>query len=326
MPTPISCSCTPPPRKFTYGSSQPLDVTDARTSIGYREYYQDQTVTDIDVPYCKTVGNEAFRESSVTGFYAPECITIGESAFRNCPDLCNLDLPSVKTIGAYAFADSLKDVQQDVYMTLSSIETIGSHGFDGCRMDMANKVIYLDITNIKELGDSALSGCGDFLYYPYYTDDASKMVYLPNCEKIGGYCFYTGYSNYTCNAHSIILPAIKTIGERAFSHVSFREGTADNCCSLVMGPNCTTIGDRIVNDIWGSGESTQYVDIYCYATTPPTLQGPFSYAWMTWWDPHCIYVPAGSVDAYKAAANWSSYASLITAMPQDHQTIDTWLL
>ena len=62
------------------------------------------------------------------------------------------------------------------------------------------------------------------------------------------------------------------------------------------------------------------------ALLPPTLMGPFSYAWFQWWDPYRIYVPAGSVNAYKAAANWSDYSDLITAMPEDHLTIDTWLI
>lgn len=325
MPNPISCDCIPPVRKFNYGSSQPIDVADGRTAILPREYYQDQTVEEIEVPYCKTVGAEAFKESSVTGFYAPECTTIGDSAFANCTNLCNLDLASVKTIGNSSFYNSFKDINQSVDLVLSSIEVIGSQALSECSIDYENRIIYLDITNVKELKTEALRGSPDFCFYPYYTG-AQAELYLPKCEKIGDYCFYAGTSGYSHTLHTIVLPSIKTIGECAFSHISPAGGSANNCCSFVIGPNCTSIGDRILNDLWGNLDSRTYFDIYCYATTPPTLLGPFNYAWLIWWDPYHIYVPAGSVEAYKAAPNWSSYASLITAMPANHQTIDTWLI
>lgn len=51
--------------------------------------------------------------------------------------------------------------------------------------------------------------------------------------------------------------------------------------------------------------------IVCRATTPPTLAN-YNYA------SKAVYVPAASVDAYKAATNWSSHAARI------HQIEGTW--
>jgi hypothetical protein len=50
--------------------------------------------------------------------------------------------------------------------------------------------------------------------------------------------------------------------------------------------------------------------ITCEATTPPTLK------WSVFDDTNdCpIYVPADSVDTYKAAENWSEYAKRIQAI------------
>lgn len=51
--------------------------------------------------------------------------------------------------------------------------------------------------------------------------------------------------------------------------------------------------------------------IYCRATTPPTLgNDAFRYISL-----NKIYVPAESVDAYKAASGWSNYANYIEAIP-----------
>jgi len=51
--------------------------------------------------------------------------------------------------------------------------------------------------------------------------------------------------------------------------------------------------------------------VTCEALTPPTLgSNAFNYT------NNCpIYVPSQSVAAYKTAANWSTYASKIRAIP-----------
>ena len=51
--------------------------------------------------------------------------------------------------------------------------------------------------------------------------------------------------------------------------------------------------------------------LYCRATTPPTIanSNALSTANLT-----NIYVPAASVNAYKTATNWSTYASIISAI------------
>lgn len=51
-------------------------------------------------------------------------------------------------------------------------------------------------------------------------------------------------------------------------------------------------------------------ELWVFAPTPPTLNSnSFSSS------PVAIYVPSQSVETYKGASNWSSYASAIQAMP-----------
>ena len=49
----------------------------------------------------------------------------------------------------------------------------------------------------------------------------------------------------------------------------------------------------------------------CKATTPPTINNSLTNT------PNliAIYVPAASVDAYKAASGWGDFASIIQAIP-----------
>ena len=56
-------------------------------------------------------------------------------------------------------------------------------------------------------------------------------------------------------------------------------------------------------------------DVYCYATTPPTVIDKNVPLFVSSKQLAHIYVPAASVAAYKTAYKWSDYADKITAMP-----------
>ena len=124
-----------------------------------------------------------------------------------------------------------------------------------------------------------------------------------------------------CNVKTIILPkTVSRIGER----------TVWNCSSLtsVTIPNSvTSIGNNafescseltsvtIPNSVTSIGDGAfcncTKTSIICEATNPPTLAGTTVFDYM---NNRPIYVPADSVDTYKAAENWSEYANRIQAI------------
>lgn len=88
------------------------------------------------------------------------------------------------------------------------------------------------------------------------------------------------------------------IGERAFNNCSKLE-------SIIIPSNVTNIGYAAFEFCSGLNSITSLV------TTPPTLSGSaFDYT-----NDCPIYVPAESVNVYKAANGWSTYASRIQAIP-----------
>jgi hypothetical protein len=104
---------------------------------------------------------------------------------------------------------------------------------------------------------------------------------------------------YGCNSlASITIPdSVTSIGERAFY-------LCDGLTSVTISDSVTSIGN------YAFGYCSSLTSVYCKAITPPTLVGAgntFAYNGSK----RKIYVPTASVDAYKAATNWSTYANYI---------------
>lgn len=136
---------------------------------------------------------------------------------------------------------------------------------------------------VTELGEKVFYSCSKF----------SSVTISDNVSVIGTYAFgYTALSGVT-------LPSsLTTIGNNAFYYTKLE--------SINIPSGCTSIG----NSAFGS--STALTSVTVNATTPPTLgTGAFTNTNANL----KIYVPCDSVAAYKAATNWSSYASKIEAIP-----------
>lgn len=130
----------------------------------------------------------------------------------------------------------------------------------------------------------------------FYSCISLTSVTIPDSvTSIGDYAFYS------CSAlTSITIPSsVTSIGINAFR-------SCRSLTSITIPSGVTSIGTNAFN--YCSGLTSVTVE----ATTPPTLGGAGVFNNTN----ECpIYVPASSLNAYKTATGWSTYASRIQAMP-----------
>ena len=159
-----------------------------------------------------------------------------------------------------------------------SVTTIGFQAFFGCT-SLTSVNIPDSVTTI---GKSAFIYCGSL-----------TSVNIPDgVTEIGEGAFRDCGSLTSVN----IPDSVTTIGEEAFF----------GCTSLTsvnIPDSVTTIGNYAFDGC------TSLTSVYCKATTPPALDG--TEVFYSNGSGRKIYVPVGSVNAYKSAEYWSEYASAI---------------
>ena len=205
---------------------------------------------------------------------------IGDSAFGNNYSLSEVKLPnSVVTIGDGAFADCSGMANIDIP---NSVTTIGSSAFSFC-----GSLTMVEIPDsVTTLGDNLFLGC-----------QALESVVFGN-----GITTVPNYAFCKCdNLAAVTLgDRVTMIGECSFEHCM-------NLTSITLPETTTAIGERA---FYGCHNLNS---LYCKALTPPAAVVTYN-SWDLFGNNNVerlIYVPSGSVDAYKSADGWKDYANAI---------------
>lgn len=325
-----------------------ITIPDSVTSIGDYAFAGCTSLTSINIPKGVTkIGQGAFASCvmmdhftipsgvtriedhtfngcyGLTTFTIPEWVTsIGDNAFYACLNLASISIPeSVKSIGRNAFGGCHILTSVNIPESIALIE---SGTFSDCK-----NLTYIEIPNsVTTIGDAAFGGC----------EKLTSIVIPDSVTSIGDRAF-AGCSSLT----SLTIPEGATIivGERAFQHCSSLTSikipkgvtTIGNwafygCISLTsieIPEGVTSIGDNafdwceklpsiiLPNSIVSIGgevfrSCSKLASITILAVNPPYLGSSLDRIWT-------IYVPASSVDAYKAAERWRQYADKIQAIP-----------
>ena len=253
-------------------------IPDGVTTIGSSAFSGCSSLTSVTIPNSVTKIREAAFSgcSSLTSVTIPDGVTtIGDWAFYGCSRLTNITIPDgVTTIGFSAFygCSSLTSVTIP-----GSVTEIGWGAFYGCSR-LTNITIPDGVTTI---GEAAFSGCSSL----------TSIIIPDGVTTIGNYTFQ-GCSSLT----SVTIPnSVTTIGDWAFYGCS-------RLTSVTIPDGVTTIGEKAFQ------YCGRLTSVYCKPTTPPTGDSSMFSINLSG---RKIYVPAGSVEAYKSASYWEEYANSI---------------
>lgn len=134
---------------------------------------------------------------------------------------------------------------------------------------------------------------GDYAFYGCY---GLTSITIPNSVTDIGQSVFRYCNDLT---EVTIGNSVTSIGDYAFSRCS-------DLTSVIIGNSVTTIGDNAFQGC------TVLKSITCTATTPPTI---YNATFQNVPADCAIYVPAASVETYKAANIWSTRAAYIQAIP-----------
>ena len=213
--------------------------------------------------------------SSITSVFIPNGVTsIGKYAFNGCKGLTSVNIPnSVTTIERSAFStcSGLTAVYISDLTAWCNI-SFGSTASNNPLFYAKN--LYLNGALVEDL--VIPNGITKINDYAFYNCSSLTSVTIPNSvTSIGTYSFY-GCSGLT----SITIPnGVTSIGSSAFY----------NCTGLTSITNLATTPQAVTSYVFGNPASNTAVD-YSSCT---------------------LYVPAESVEAYKAADVWKEFTNIL---------------
>lgn len=163
-------------------------------------------------------------------------------------------------------------------------------------------------TGLTTLGNNvAFQGCtalASFKLPPTLTDTGLKA--FRGCSALTGSLSISvdtiGSETFRGTRYVNVTVDCITLGGSAFRNISTLR-TVD------VSARCTSIAGLAFSS---SGSSSNKCTFYFRSTTPPELSdtSAFTASYI-----NKIYVPSGSVNAYKTASNWSTFASYIEGIP-----------
>lgn len=232
-----------------------------------------------------TIGQNCFQECELTSIKIPETVTtIDYQGFDGCT-LTEIDLPnSLTKMGKWCFSacTSLKRVKLP-----ETIEALPGYCFYRC-----SELEELDIpSTVTAVGDGCFSSSG------------LKRVTLPDgITKLPSYCFFI-----CSNLEEVSIPSsVTSLGDMCFAY-------CDSLKTIDLNENITSIGTMCFSKC-GAMKT-----LVCRMATPPAVDDNF--ITRTWSDDEgshedfasdCVlYVPAESVEAYKAAAVWKNFKTIL---------------
>lgn len=340
-------------RRMTMGPKEYIQFADpAVEAICVANWSSDGVgLTKADAAAVTNIDGKFFNNNDITSFnefqYFTGITSMWYNAFNNCPNLTEITLPDAPAMyvrDARAFGTNSNLVinlpRLDLWFEMMNRSTVAfntdsAHAFDirinGVRVESvtvpsgysSTKGFFTNWAYIKGITvESGIVSIGD-----YFAANCPllEQVSLPSSvTSIGNNAFYNaGTSAANQKQSSLNLPNLLAIDQNAFftcnvfgefndlglitdlPRWAFLYAKFDK---IVLPASLLTVsGDRALC----SYVSQQQSVLYSLATTPPTLAQSAYDGTGTY---RAVYVPAASVEDYKAAQYWGNYPSIIQAI------------
>lgn len=305
-----------------------IHIGDNITSIG-EEFLgsHNESIQKINIPKnIETIGRRCFRNTSIKQLIFPNTITsIGDSAFSDNKSLEEVVIPDSENtinIGGSAFYNCPK--LKKVYLG-KGVTLLSSSVFDSCNIEEAT---FNTNVGYNYTGDK-WNSLKKLVLEKYVTEVGSNSSSYSQCKAL---------ESIVINSDSITLanfafnynPKLKEVIINSPSS-SLGNSVFNGCPELttfILAEGCTKLGQECLRDNPKLAElvlpsTITSIGKWCFtdagiktltvkATTPPSAGGALGL------NNDCIiYVPSESVDAYKAAVRWSSYANNIFPIPTE---------
>lgn len=315
----------------TYENGKGIIIFDGDvTEIGEYAFYLCENLASITLPESITsIGSMAMDTcTNLSGIVIPDSVvTIGAHAFNDCFNLSNVVVgENVTTISAWAFSDCVALTSVTIPDSVSIIgegafgACYGLERFEGSNVSADGRCLILDSV-LKAFAPAGLTeyaipeGVTSIEMYTFQKLEHLTSIHFPAgltdiCK--GAFEFCSGITSISTagtdvkNIHydaftdcyglvELNLDGVETIQNAAFTRCYSLQ-------SITIPESVTYIGS------WAFGECDNLTSVYFESPTPPIMD----YNVFVVPQELSIYVPVGSVGAYKAAdKGWSEYADYI---------------
>ena len=223
-------------------------------------------------------------------------LIVRDDSFRNCSSLAYIEIfPAL--IGNNAFAGS---GIRNFFIT-DICTSIGSAAFSACTSLTEVYIYGTSISSAESIGLNIFRGCSslNYVYFQDYTVPVGNYMFK-DCTALSAITLppvaITTEAFYNTGLHTITVPeGVTEVGRSAFYGCS-------NLESVVLPSTITSIGDAAF------AGTNLLAAVTINATTPPSLAGTSGTNASLGGTNVNIYVPASSLEDYKAAPDFVMYA------------------
>ena len=275
-----------------------ITIGNSVTSIGNYTFDSCSGLTSVTIGNSvKSIGNWAFQNcSGLTSVTIGKSVTsIGYKAFYSCSGLKSVTLNSNTLVSNNYTTDSnlgtIFGSQVTNYIIGNNVTSIGNYAFRGCS-GLTSVTIG---SGVKSIGKSAFEDCSGL-----------KRAEFASIESLCNISFGNEYSNPLRYAHHLYIDGQEVTdlvipeGVTSIGNVAFRN--CSGLTSVTIGSSVTSIGNSAFYSCSG------LTSVTCLAeNVPGTGSSAFHKVPQS---TATLYVPAGSVDAYKAAEQWKDFGTI----------------